>query len=102
MPEKALAIPQEEALRARGWGCVTGCPCLGSSSHISLVMTDDLGVCCKCNIDVGAKLAWVLVVLEALRGLLGHRKGLGKSWTPYQVPNSHRGIFSRALEILVN
>lgn len=38
------------------------CPYHGSSSHISLVMTDGLGFCCKCSIDVGAKLSWVLVV----------------------------------------
>lgn len=62
MPEKALGIPQEEALRARGRGLVTACPYHGPSFHISLVMTDDLGFCYKCSIDVGAKLAWVLVV----------------------------------------
>lgn len=39
-----------------------GCPCRGSSFHISLVMTDELRFCCKCSIDVGAKLTWVLVV----------------------------------------
>lgn len=39
-----------------------GCPCRGPSFHISLVKTDDLGFCYKCSIDVGAKLAWVLVV----------------------------------------
>lgn len=38
------------------------CPCRGSSSHVSLVMTDGLRFCCECSIDVGAKLSWVLVV----------------------------------------
>lgn len=55
----------------------------------SLVMTDDLGFCYKCSIDVGAKLAWVLVVKRLWEASFDIRKGLGKTWTKYQVPNRH-------------
>lgn len=58
MPEKALVIPQEEALRVGLYD--RACPCHGSSAHIFLVMTDGFEFCCKCSVDVGAKMVWVL------------------------------------------
>lgn len=57
---------------------MTGCSCHGSSSHTSLVMTDDLEFCSKCSTDVQAKLVWVLILLEALKGPSLTQKGIGE------------------------
>lgn len=102
MPEKALDIPQEEALRAWGWGCVMGCPCRGPSFHISLVKTDDLGFCYKCSIDVGAKLAWVLVVKRLWEASFDIERGWEKLGLNIKFQIAMVEMFFPALGIVVN